>query len=129
MKRLSFLFGTLLCLLLPGLLTYAQQKNATAVKGQFDVTTSTNGQVRAHYTLMPAYPDNLVLQIRPSAPFTLNARIVNDKGVEQIKLGREQVTLRYVNNIDIAGLAKGHYFIEVQSDAERQQTIKIPFTR
>lgn len=129
MKRLFFLFGILLCLLLSGSLLYAQQKNATAANGQFEIRTSSNGQVQAHYTLMPAYPDNLVLQIRPSAPFTLNARIVNDKGIEQIKLGSEQVTLRYVHNIDLARLAKGRYFIEIQSGMDKQQTIKIPFTR
>lgn len=129
MKRLFFLFGTLLCLLLSGSLIYAQQKNAVPAKGQFEFRTSINGQAQAHYTLTPAYPDNLVLQIRPSAPFTLNARIVNDKGTEQIKLGSEEVTLRYVNNIDISMLAKGRYFIEVQAGTDKQQTIKIPFTR
>lgn len=129
MKRLFFLFSTLLCLLLSGSLSYAQQKNATPAKGQFEIRTGINEQVQAYYTLTPAYPNNLVLQIRPSAPFTLHARIINDKGTEQIKLGSEQVTLRYVNNIDIVGLAKGRYFIEVQAGMDKQQTIKIPFTR
>lgn len=129
MKRLFFLFGTLLCLVLSGSLSYAQQKNATPAKGQFEIRTDINEQVQAYYTLTPAYPDNLVLQIRPSAPFTLNARIINDKGTQQIILGSEQVTLRYVNNIDISRLTKGRYFIEVQSGTDKQQSIKIPFTR
>jgi hypothetical protein len=129
MKRFFSLSGTLLCLVLSVSSGFAQQKNAAPVKGQFEIKTSTTTQVQAQYTLTPAYPDNLVLQIRPSAPFTLDARIVNDKGIEQMKLGSEQVTLRYVNNIDMARLAKGHYFIEIQAGMDKQQTIKIPFTR
>lgn len=129
MKRLFSLSGTLLCLLLIATSGFAQQKNAAPARGQFEIKTSTSTSVQAQYTLTPAYPDNLVLQIRPSAPFTLNARIVNEKGIEQVKLSSEQVTLRYVHNMSIAGLAKGHYFIEIQTGTDKQQTIKIPFTR
>lgn len=128
MKRFFFLSGTICCLLFSGSSLHAQQNIAPA-KGQFEINTGAREKVLALYRLSPAYPDNILLEINPSAPFPLRASVVNEKGAEQFKLKAEEVTLRYANSIDISKLKKGSYFIEVYPGRDKQQVIRIPFTK
>ncbi|HYD21745.1 MAG TPA: hypothetical protein VEB40_09745 [Flavipsychrobacter sp.] len=117
-------------LLAVGLTASAQQANAdAAVKGSLalELKGSTEA-VTANYTVSRAYPDNILLQIRPSAEFKLNARIVDTKGNELMKLPSETVAGRYANSIDVSSLRKGDYFIEFYGDTYRQN-YRIPFAK
>ena len=125
-KKLTFLA----LLLAVGLTASAQQANAdAAVKGSLalELKGSTEA-VTANYTVSRAYPDNILLQIRPSAEFKLNARIVDTKGNELMKLPSETVAGRYANSIDVSSLRKGDYFIEFYGDTYRQN-YRIPFAK
>lgn len=125
-KKLTFL--TLL--LAVGLTANAQQANPdAAVKGSLalELIGSTEA-VTANYTVSRAYPDNILLQIRPSAEFKLNARIVDAKGNELMKLPSETVAGRYANSIDVSSLQKGDYFIEFYGDTYRRN-YRIPFAK
>ncbi|MCD6062400.1 MAG: hypothetical protein K0R82_311 [Flavipsychrobacter sp.] len=123
MKRAIFLSLVLTCLL--QITSYGQETNTTS--GNFTFTQN-GAPIQGHYSTMPAAPDNIVLQLSPSADFTLNAHIVDQEGKELIKLKAESVHLRYANSIDISSLGAGSYFIEIVTD-NAAENLKIPFSK
>ena len=126
MKRTIFLSLLIISLLQFSAITFAQDA-FSQITGNFAIDQ--NGvTIEASYTLVPALPDNIVLHIRPSSEFVLNAHIVDADGKEMIKLETQTVAGRYVNSIDISKLAAGSYFIEVLG-ATAEQNHRIGFTK
>lgn len=105
------------------------QAYGTRTTGKFTLTSASGTAVTASYSLMPAAPSNLVLQIVPSAAFTLTAHITDSKGREVMKLNTADVTLRYVNSIDVSKLPAGNYYIEILHGRNNALNYRIPFTR
>ncbi len=127
------LFMSMLCmLLLGGTAAFAQQaavKTSETQSGNITLQNSTGKTINAYYTLAPAYPHNIVLQIRPSESFDLSASIVNAKGKEMMTIKQETVTGRYANSIDISKLSPGDYFIQLKYGVSNDQVYKIPFKK
>jgi hypothetical protein len=96
--------------------------------GNFDII-GTNGIVSVYYSIAPAYPDNVALQMRPNGEFNLNAHIVNANGEEVMKLKEETVTARYANSIDISALSAGDYYIELFYGENNEHSYRIPFSK
>lgn len=95
--------------------------------GTFNLTYNGN-TISAIYNVVPAEPDNIVLHIRPSSEFVLNAHVVDKDGKELIKLAPETVTGRYVNSIDVSKLPAGTYYIEVLGGTAEEKH-SIPFSK
>jgi hypothetical protein len=123
MKRTIFFSLVILCLL--QISAIAQDANNSS--GNFTITQN-GASIQGHYSVMPAAPDNIVLQITPSAEFVLHARITDGNGKELIKIGAETVKVRYANSIDVSTLGAGNYFIEITSD-NAEDNLKIPFSK
>lgn len=123
MKKTIFLSLVFFCIL--NISTYAEETNNAA--GNFTITQN-GAPIQGHYSIMPAAPANIVLQLSPSAEFTLNAHIVDQSGKELIKIDAVTVHRRYANSIDISALSVGDYFIEIKSENE-SETLKIPFSK
>lgn len=123
MKKAIILSLVFLCLL--HITSYGEETNNAS--GNFSITQ--NGTpIQGHYSIMPAAPDNIVLQLSPSAEFMLNAHIIDQDGKELIKIDAATVHLRYANSIDISSLGAGSYFIEITSD-NAAENLKIPFSK
>ncbi|WP_276133025.1 T9SS type A sorting domain-containing protein [Polluticoccus soli] len=123
MKKTIILSLVFLCLL--NISSYGQETNNAS--GNFTITQN-GAPIQGHYSIMPAAPDNIVLQLSPSAEFTLNAHIVDQSGKELIKIDAATVHLRYANSINISSLGAGNYFIEIKSD-NTEESLKIPFSK
>lgn len=123
MKKTIFLSLVFFCLL--NISAYAEETNNAS--GNFTITQN-GSPIQGHYSIMPAAPDNIVLQLSPSAEFKLNAHIVDPSGNELIKMDAVTVHGRYANSIDISSLGAGDYFIEIKSENE-SETLKIPFSK
>jgi hypothetical protein len=127
MKK-TILISILLLLFSISFTTYGEgQDNATT--GTFTTINATGESVTINYSVAPAYPDNLAIQLRPSSTFMLKAHIVNHDGTEVLKIKQESVTGRYANSIDISTLPHGSYYFEVLPETEGQQPHRIAFAK
>jgi hypothetical protein len=125
MKKTIFFSVLITCLLQFSATSFAQDASQTT--GNFKIDQ--NGvSISANYTLAHALPDNIVLHIRPSSEFVLNAHIVDANGKEMIKLETQNVEGRYVNSIDVSKLAAGNYFVEILA-ATADQNYRIAFVK
>lgn len=129
MTRTLFFPLILLCLLVCTTTAQAQRAvvNADKAKGAIQINDESPIPVQVHYTVTPAYPDNLTLMLSSQGEFSLNARIVNAKGEEVKAIGQAQVTGRYASSIDVASLQPGAYFIEVKTSAAEGNMYRVPF--
>ena len=127
MKHLSLTFLLSLVLLAP---TYAQRVSVSDEdkNGNFNALSTSNQTQEVRYILDVAYPDNIVLQLIPRADFTLNAHIVNAKGIEVQTIETSKVSGRYASSIDVSKLSAGSYFVEVQNNSGDGNNYRIPFS-
>lgn len=127
MKRLITLSGAVLCLMLSATFARAQQNGLS--RGEFKTEVKPGIMADATYSVDVQHAGDLVFMVMAkTTPFTINARIVNAKGVEQISIGTKEVNMRSFNKIDVSKLAKGNYFVEVFTGSDKKASAKIAFT-
>lgn len=117
-----------LCLVFLASIAYGQRATVSSdqATGTFRISTTSPEPISVRYSLAPAYPDNIVLQLISGSEFVLNAHISNAKGQEVQQIKQETVGARYASSLDISKLAPGNYFIDVlNSNGENAQ--RIPF--
>jgi hypothetical protein len=128
MRRILFL--SVGALLLSGFCNESRAQGAAATRGSFEMSTAgQTAPLQASYSITPAGADNVVLQLTPDKPFTLNARIVDKQGKVMQAIPTEDVGLRYAQSIDVSKLAPGEYFIEVLYGDKSEKNYRIPFTK
>lgn len=128
MKRILFLSVGIL--LLSGFCSESRAQGTAPTKGSFEMSSSSKTTpVKASYSVSPAGPDNVVLQLIPDRPFTLNARIVDKQGKVVQAIPAEDIGLRYAQSINVSKLAPGEYFIEVVYGDKSEKNYRIPFTK
>ena len=126
MRRILFL--SVGVLLLSGF-NESKAQGPASTKGSFEMATASKTAVKASYSVSPAGANNVVLQLTPDKPFTLNARIIDKQGKVVQAIPTEEVGLRYAESIDVSKLAPGEYFIEVVSGDKSEENYRIPFTK
>ena len=90
-----------LCLILLASIAYGQRATVSSdeATGTFRLSSASPEPISVRYSLAPAYPDNLVLQLVPGSEFVLNAHITDTKGQEVLQIKPETVGARYASSI------------------------------
>lgn len=127
MKRLMILSGMALCLICAAGQASAQQRNGVT-QGQLSMTSKEGKTSGLRYTLNLESPGTMIFMVYAESPVTVATRIVNEKGLEQLTLGKTEVQGRDRKQIDISKFAKGTYFIEVSNGSGNAAATKIPFS-
>jgi hypothetical protein len=117
-----------LCLVFLASIAYGQRATVSSdqATGTFRISAASPEGISVRYSLAPAYPDNIVLQLMSGSEFVLNAHVTDAKSHEVLQIKQETVGARYANSIDISKLVPGQYFIEVHN-SNGENAHRIPF--